>query len=202
MPRRAWLRWLLYFACATLFGLFFASQSYLLYRSYNSKYIPLLPIVLISLAQTWTWFVLLPGILWMSARFPLERRTLARSLPAHLIAAAAFALLHIAIRTAIAPWIPQIASKEPWTGRFMALFFGSFHSGILGYWAILLVSQAVTYYRRLEERELRASQLETRLAHAQLQALRLQLQPHFLFNALHAISALVHKDAELADRMI
>jgi LytS/YehU family sensor histidine kinase len=60
----------------------------------------------------------------------------------------------------------------------------------------------VDYYRKFKDRELRATQLEARLAEAQLQVLRMQLQPHFLFNTLHAISALVHQDAEAADRMI
>src|SRR5262249_30976919 len=58
------------------------------------------------------------------------------------------------------------------------------------------------YYRRLRERELKASELEARLAQSQLQALKMQLQPHFLFNTLHTIAELVHEDPEMADRMI
>src|SRR5215212_2936027 len=49
---------------------------------------------------------------------------------------------------------------------------------------------------------LRASQLETQLSQAQLQALKMQLHPHFLFNTLHLISALIHKDTETARKMI
>jgi sensor histidine kinase YesM len=58
------------------------------------------------------------------------------------------------------------------------------------------------YYRRFHERELRASELEKRLAEARLQALQMQLNPHFLFNTLHAISSLMHRDIDAADRMI
>ncbi len=58
------------------------------------------------------------------------------------------------------------------------------------------------YHRRYRERELAASHLETELTQAQLEVLRMQLQPHFLFNTLHAISSLMHRDVELADRMI
>jgi len=61
---------------------------------------------------------------------------------------------------------------------------------------------AIEYYRRYRLRELASSQLETRLAQAQLDVLRMQLQPHFLFNTLHAISALLYRDPESADRMI
>jgi LytS/YehU family sensor histidine kinase len=64
------------------------------------------------------------------------------------------------------------------------------------------VSHGIEYYRRFRERELRASQLETRLAAARLEALRAQLQPHFLFNTLHAISALMNRDVEAAERML
>src|SRR5256885_16170574 len=59
------------------------------------------------------------------------------------------------------------------------------------YWAIVAADYGVTHYRRLRERELRASQLEAQLAEARLQALKAQLQPHFLFNALHTIGQLV-----------
>jgi LytS/YehU family sensor histidine kinase len=70
------------------------------------------------------------------------------------------------------------------------------------YWIIVSVVQALTYYRRSQERERTAVELEARLAQARLQALRMQLHPHFLFNTLNAISTLVHKDPKAADEMI
>src|SRR5207248_259251 len=66
---------------------------------------------------------------------------------------------------------------------------------LLVYCIIVLISHAAVYYQRYREGELRASQ-------AQLQALKMQLHPHFLFNTLHSISALVHRDPEAADKMI
>ncbi len=70
------------------------------------------------------------------------------------------------------------------------------------YWVIVSIVQALRFYQRSQERERRAAELESRLAQAKLQALRAQLQPHFLFNTLNAISMLVHKDANAADEMI
>ncbi|NJM53308.1 MAG: histidine kinase [Blastocatellia bacterium] len=70
------------------------------------------------------------------------------------------------------------------------------------YWAILGVGFAITYYRRFRERELHSSQLETQLVKAQLDALKMQLHPHFLFNTLHSISALMEDDTKGARRMI
>jgi sensor histidine kinase YesM len=70
------------------------------------------------------------------------------------------------------------------------------------YWTIVGLSHAILYYRESRDRALRTSQLETRLVEAQLKALQQQLHPHFLFNTLHAISALMHRDVEAADRTL
>ncbi len=70
------------------------------------------------------------------------------------------------------------------------------------YWIIVSVAHALLFYRRAQERERKAFELAAGLAQAKLQALRMQLQPHFLFNTLNAISTLVHRDARAADEMI
>src|SRR4029077_1317065 len=82
MSGRAWRRWVLFFVAATLCGLFLASQSYLIYKSYESRAIPIVPVVVLALIQTWTWFLLLPGILAAANRFPLYRGVLSRNLAA------------------------------------------------------------------------------------------------------------------------
>src|SRR4030095_12523073 len=73
---------------------------------------------------------------------------------------------------------------------------------MMAYWAILGAFHSVTYYNEFQDRALKASRLETRLAEAQLQALQRQLHPHFLFNTLNAISALMHRDVAAADQML
>ena len=73
---------------------------------------------------------------------------------------------------------------------------------MMTYWAIAGLSHAVLYYRESRDRALRAAQLETQLVEAQMAALQQQLQPHFLFNTLHAISALMHRDVDAADRTL
>ena len=73
---------------------------------------------------------------------------------------------------------------------------------MMTYWAIVGLSHAVLYYRESRDRALRAAQLETKLVEAQLGTLQQQLHPHFLFNTLHAISALMHRDVEAADRTL
>jgi len=78
----------------------------------------------------------------------------------------------------------------------------NFHSSFEMYWLILLAFVAVDYHRRYKERELGAAQLQGRLTAARLEALRMQLNPHFLFNALNSISSLMYVDARTADTMI
>jgi sensor histidine kinase YesM len=73
---------------------------------------------------------------------------------------------------------------------------------MMTYWAIVGLSHALAYHREAQARALRASQLGKHLVEAQLQSLQRQLQPHFLFNTLNAISALMHRDVEAADAMI
>jgi len=67
---------------------------------------------------------------------------------------------------------------------------------------IVLIAHVVSYYTSFRQRELRASQLQAQLAQARLQALKSQLQPHFLFNTMHSISALMLTDVRAADRMM
>lgn len=81
-------------------------------------------------------------------------------------------------------------------------FRGNLHQCVLTCALITLAAYVIEYYRRLNTSERAAAEMKTQLAEAQLQALQMQLHPHFLFNTLHAISVLIHKDAQLADRMI
>jgi sensor histidine kinase YesM len=69
------------------------------------------------------------------------------------------------------------------------------------YWYILLITQAIGYYAKYRERELQSSQLEAQLAHAQLEVLKIQLEPHFLFNTLNSIAALARNDGPAAENM-
>jgi LytS/YehU family sensor histidine kinase len=70
------------------------------------------------------------------------------------------------------------------------------------YWLILIAINALDYYHSFLIAEVKASELRAQLAQAQLRALKMQLHPHFLFNTLNSISALLHRDAEAADQMV
>ena len=69
------------------------------------------------------------------------------------------------------------------------------------YWYVLLITQAIAFYGKYQERQLISSQLEAQLARAQLEVLKIQLEPHFLFNTLNSIAALARNDGEAAEHM-
>jgi LytS/YehU family sensor histidine kinase len=85
---------------------------------------------------------------------------------------------------------------------FTHFFTQYFHVYLLLLWAVLGGFHGIRIFDRFQKRELEAAQLESQLAQSQTQALRMQLQPHFLFNTLNSIAALIHCDAEAADRMV
>lgn len=191
--------WALAVAGWTLAGVFFASQTFITY-AYSRRPLSWKQAFAQSLTEWYLWAVLALAILWLARRLPIERSKWKHSLPAHVVLSVVFSVLHLTIYSTLAAVILpfQSGAKE----LYQAFFPTKFHTGVLTYLVVVGFSHAQSYYRRYRDRELRASQLEARLAQAQLQMLKMQLHPHFLFNTLHAISALVHKDPEAADRMI
>ncbi|MSU23209.1 MAG: hypothetical protein EXS32_05215 [Opitutus sp.] len=91
--------------------------------------------------------------------------------------------------------------RGPGPGGFGPLFSRA-NLSIPIYLLLVTAAHAAAYYRRAQDRDRQALVLEAGLNQAKLDALRLQLQPHFLFNTLNAISTLVHRDANAADELI
>jgi len=147
------------------------------------------------------WATITGPILLLAERFPITGRQWLKHAPLHLI----FSLVAGAVTKAI--WLLTVAPylyPNMKAGEFLTKFMviSSLDFGIMNYFLVLLCFLMVDYYSRYEESRVRTVQLEAQLARAQLQALKMQLHPHFLFNTLHAISELVHEDAYAAERMI
>jgi signal transduction histidine kinase len=156
-----------------------------------------------SLAECTIWAFLTVGVFWLGKRFPFGPGKWPLSLVVHVVACFAFAFLQTVLMVFASDFLRRDIPKPSISPDVLFYYFvAKVNNNVFFYWAILALSQIVNYYRRFRERELRASQLEARLAQAQLQLLKAQLHPHFLFNTLNAISALIHQDVEVADRMI
>ncbi len=183
----------LLFLVWTLFGLYMAIQTYLL--SARSQAPVSLPFALFSeMAFAYLWALLTPLVLWFSEKFSQERLRLPFYLAVHFALGFAVALLHRVIFTFMTAGYRFLFEGAPFSWpRSLAQLFSYLDYGALLYGMILILDNAFTYYRRYQENLLRTAQLETQLAQAQLQALKMQLHPHFLFNTLNAISVLIGK---------
>ncbi len=156
----------------------------------------------IWLAWAYVWALLTPAILWLAVRFPLERPHLAKALGVHAASSAALVVVDLALYAGVAPWVGALSAGPTWVATFSRLLGTTFFLGLPVYWILVGAMQAVRLARAARERERRASRLEAQLAEARLTALRAQLQPHFLFNALNSVSVLMHEDVEAADRVL
>jgi signal transduction histidine kinase len=144
---------------------------------------------------TWlAWVLLAPVTLWLRRRVPLERGALWRAVPIHLIAILFLCALHSAV-ILLPNWLVMQNGEPLPAGQLIALltywWMRDLPFSALFYGLILGIASAVDYYRQFRERELRASHLEAQLAQAELQMLKMQLHPHFLFNTLNGITGLV-----------
>jgi sensor histidine kinase YesM len=198
---RRWVRAGLIVAAWTVLASFLASQMYL---AYSRRQVPIRweRIFLVELAYAYVWAGLTPFILWLARRFPIERFKWVRSMLVHLGVS-----LFIGFSTRVLHDLMLIfaVSDAEWQFSLSKLLMNVYFMtdyGVMLYWLILLISYSFDYQRRYREGKVRATRLEAQLAQAQLQALKMQLHPHFLFNTLHSISALVHKNPDAADKMI
>jgi two-component system, LytTR family, sensor kinase len=169
----------------------------------NTSGISFFELLLSSFTECFVWVFLTLAIFWLVRRFPLGQGKWSRSLAVHVGACLLCGFLEVLLSVLAAEIIRQEFVKPTISMNVLFLYFAAkLNNNIFFYWAIVAVAHVVRYYRQFRERELHTSQLETKLAQTQLQILKMQLHPHFLFNTLNAISALIHQDVELADRMI
>lgn len=198
-------RWLLGAGFWTLLGLAFAMQSYLSALQRGSP-VSWSFAIRRSLADWYIFALLSIPALWLARHYRLGRQTWHRTLFIHLGASVVFSLAWMALRSAIEHYqligrvgrYPLVSFRE----AFMYALVATFFFNMLIYWVIVSVSHALAFYLEAREREVRAAELESRLAQARLQALQMQLNPHFLFNTLQAISTLMRKKVDAADRML
>jgi two-component system LytT family sensor kinase len=139
------------------------------------------------------------GVWWLSGRFPVPSRSYILFAIVHAFAAAAFTFAWLG---AMLGWLRLVAPPRVATIVFREAGSWQLISGLYLYAFIAGISYLLRTQKRLRERETAAARAEAAAARAQLQVVRAQLNPHFLFNALHAVSSLVRTDPPAADRAI
>jgi two-component system, LytTR family, sensor kinase len=202
-----WLRraskWLSIAGLWTLIALLFTGES--LMRSYVAgRQLSVWRALIWELFSCYVWLAFLPLIFWLGRRFPFERGRWPRSLPAHALAGLVIPLLQQAVDTVVLPHLgyPPIAGLNTFAATYRAFLLLNFPISVVIYWVSVGAQTGLGYYKMYRERELRASQLEAKLAQSQLQILKMQLHPHFLFNTLNTISELIQKAPDAAESMV
>lgn len=189
-----WMKWAAIVAVWAVLGVIYAGPIYLethLEKMGHSPWRVFSWGILIWLA----WAPLTPAMVWLARRYSLIGGAWKTSLLIHLPAFLLISIIHSAVATlitlSIRPFDDMGSSPEVFWPRFLSRVQGSFGSDLLVYGGVIGICYALDYYHKYREREFLATRLEAQLAQAQLDTLRMQLHPHFLFNTLNSIVGLV-----------
>lgn len=187
---------------ATLLGFFFAAQMY--FSAASLAHPVSWPQALYwSFGDWYEWALLSPVIIWLCRALQKRRRPWFGLILSYLIVGILLGFVH-AVLCAEAAVVQGWATAHPahFSPALRGLLANRFHYNLAVYAVIVCAWHAFDYARQLRERERHALELSARLAQAQLQTLRMQINPHFLFNSLNAVSSLMLKDVMAANKMI
>ncbi|MEO0341071.1 MAG: histidine kinase [Bacteroidota bacterium] len=187
-------RYLFYnFLIWTIVAIFTATQLYLktLQEGQAAKW---LGIFFIQLAVWWIWGIITPLVFWLGKRFRVDRSNMGNALLIHLPVAVLIVLVYLGIYTTV--WSLATfgtLSLEGLISIYKILFTNLFHWHFFIYMAIIGVVHAQSYYQESQEKAIRGIHLEKQLLQSQLNALKMQVQPHFLFNSLNSVVSSIHQ---------
>lgn len=175
---------------ATVLGLLVAAQHWAVMQmdSVPATWKTVAHALLKELPFWYLWVLLAPIVVLAIRRIPLLRSNLMVAIPAHVLVALICVLTHAALQL----WIYRATGFPTQPGSFWTVYRGAIlyrvTLGLLAYSLLFAVVMAAEYYDRFRERERAAAALSVQLAEARLAALRMQLNPHFLFNTLNTVA--------------
>src|SRR5262249_38127240 len=144
-----------------------------------------------------SWCAYTPIIIWAAHRFPIGRTNWMASLIPHVVLSTLFAMLDVLVDRTVDPYIHMNRVPIYWSA-----FIAQWDMNVSYYALIVASTTEADFHAMFRDRQQKAVALHTELVTAKLEALKMQLQPHFLFNTLNAINALIHEDPEAADRIV
>jgi signal transduction histidine kinase len=180
----------------TFYGVLSVNQS-ILWNQVGNRPTNYASVIAFATTLCTVWLTFTPIVIWAARRFPLGRSDWQGSLLFHVLLMTALSILDVRIDRWIAPHFDFARNQTFWQEYIWALDMNVF------YYAVIAASvTAADFYYLYRERQRKANELHTELVTAKLETLKMQLQPHFLFNTLNTINALIHEDSEAADRMV
>jgi two-component system, LytTR family, sensor kinase len=148
-------------------------------------------------ADWYTCALFTPLFFWLARRYPIDKKSWRMTVPLFLV------VTSVCVVVKYAMLIPIERAFGIYSGATLAnQLTRNFATEAMAFWAVIGIVHAIEFNRRYREREVAAADLRARLSEAQLEALRSQIHPHFLFNTLHSISTLMHRDVNAADTML
>ncbi len=185
---------------SVLLGLLFALQDW--FSMHHMGY-PMKPFLVF---EAWgSQFFLLGAMCWLVWRLgrnQIEHASLASCLALFLPLSLLIGILEVMIWVVLFPELPINRPEMSYRDRLTFNLYGDLFENVVIFWCAFFLFRGVSYYTRYREKEQAASQLRVELANAQISALRMQMNPHFLFNTMNSISSLMRTDIDAADRML
>jgi signal transduction histidine kinase len=201
--RRALLEWGLLFLLWNLVGLAFVANYYAFALSNNRPFT--LEQALWMHFGWYIWIPLTPLVARLARRWPVERARWVRGVAWHVGMATFLSAAEVGFYALLHLGIARLQAASEFVGLvpyFLNTLLRSYFFDLLIYLFIAAVVHALESERKYRDREVRLANLETQLAEAQLNSLRMQLNPHFLFNTLHTISAIMDENVRTARRLM
>lgn len=194
--RRTAIQALLVFGVWTFLAAFSSSQA-AVYLAQRGEPIVWRDLIAGRFADWYSCALFTPLFFWLARRHPIDRRNWRLTVPLTLLVTATCVVTKYSLLVPVEHWL-GLGLRSSVSTELMR----NFANESMAFWAVIAVVYALEFNRRYREREGAAADLRTRLSEARLDALRSQIHPHFLFNTLHSISTLMHRDVEAADTML
>ncbi len=195
-------KWLIIFLFATLMGLMnfgIVITDKMIYGEYIPFHYPFVH----EMTGTYTILLLLPFLLWFFKKFPIKRKNLLTRIPLHLLVSLVFGVSQTMLMTLSRKFIYWLANMGIYDqGQVIYRLLMEYQKQFFIFWLIYGIVFFVESMEKNQEQKLKTARLEQELTRARLQALQMQLNPHFLFNTLNMISSTMYENVSAADKMI
>jgi two-component system, LytTR family, sensor kinase len=178
--------------------------NYLIFDQSTNLRSTVLKMMLMAESRGLAFALLTPPMFYIVRRYSSRRPNALLYVGGYCLGVGPFMFIYACVRAVILP--PWDSALERFVARNMSTPLDLLHYGfaniIYNYLVIVLAAHAYNYFERIRKQELERSEYQQALAASELEALRMQLHPHFLFNTLHGISTLIESDGKTAKEMI
>src|ERR1043166_5653561 len=205
-PEMGRTRWILIVCAWTIVGLLFAMRRIVVVKVQGTD-VNWVVVGALELIYWYVWAACTPLVISLAKRFPLTGPRFVRHIAIHTITSLVIAPLASVTEYFLSRGLLSVLRiTDPGVLHLLPPFALSVLSmsftGMLTYWLIVGLYQSIHFYQAAMERQTRAAQLETQLSHAELENLKSQLHPHFLFNSLHTIGVLMQENVDAASHLL